>query len=300
MKFIKMLHEQNRKYFLYLTKTKNYLFFLLTIAALLGALHYQFADFKSGGVYWFNLDKERNLPTWFSGMLFLLFGLAAMVAYYYEKKTNVEKQHLFKLPELWLGISLIALGMSLDEITILHENLFWREIRNVSSQIDDSMKYLTQWQILFAPVILIVLGYLVTFFTNRFGSSKGALFSAFVGIGMWIFSQVLEGIRQTFINAGPEMYLLQVTIEELLEMFGTIFLIYSIVHYVLDIAFDLNEDRIFKLERAGKLLTKKSALLIGTIILILALAGGIIYKFANIQSSHNAPTPKLFKEAVDK
>jgi len=295
-----MLQEQNRKYFSYLTKTKNYLFFLLTFAALLGVLHYQFADFKSGGVYWFNLDKERNLPTWFSGMLFFVFGLAAMVAYYYEKKRNMEQTELFRLPELWLGISLIAFGMSLDEITILHENLFWKEIRNVSSQIDDSMKYLTQWQILFAPVIFIILGYLVMFFTNRYGSSKGALVSAFIGIGMWIFSQVLEGIRQTFINAGANMYLLQVTIEELLEMFGTIFLIYSVVHYVLDITLDLSEERIYKLKRAGKLLTKKSALVFGTILIILALAGGVIYKFADIQSSDKAPTPKLFKEAVNK
>ena len=31
-------------------------------------------DVKAGGVYWFDLDKERNLSTWFSGVLFFLFG----------------------------------------------------------------------------------------------------------------------------------------------------------------------------------------------------------------------------------
>ena len=76
--------------------------------------------------------------------------------------------------------------MSLDKITILHENLFWREIRVASVQLGDPWKYVTQWQILFAPAILLVLAYLIVFFTNRFRISPQARRRAFAGIGCWL------------------------------------------------------------------------------------------------------------------
>jgi len=288
------------KYFDNLHKAKNFLLVMLIAAGFLGVLHFMFAGLKEGGVYWFNLDKERNLPTWFSGMLFFLFGCSALVAYYFERNYNSQEWGFFRLPVLWLGVSLIGFALSLDEMTILHENLFWKEIRTVSSQMGDSVKYITQWQLLFAPAILIVLVYFLLFFSNRFGSSKGALIASFVGIGMWILSQSLEGIRQVFINSGPELYSLQVLIEELLEMFGTIFLIYSVVIYVIDIVYDLSAERKEKLSRASKFLTKKSALALGTLFILLILAGGVIYKFAKIQKEENAPVPKLFEKAINK
>ena len=40
---------------------KTLLLVLTGITLLLGGLHWFFSDFKAGGVYWFNLDKERNL-----------------------------------------------------------------------------------------------------------------------------------------------------------------------------------------------------------------------------------------------
>ena len=292
--------SNSSKYYSVLETTKSLIIILITIVALLGLFHYAFADLKTGGVYWFNLDKERNLPTWFSGMLFFFFGCSAIAAFFWEKKQNQNNSSLFRLPVLWLGVAMVGFAMSLDEITILHENLFWKEVRNTSSQMNDSMKYVTQWQIVFAPAIFLILGYFGLFFINRFGSSKRALLGAFSGIGLWIIALLLEGIRQTFINAGADLYSLQVLFEEMLEMTGAILLLYSIVMYTTDIALDLNESRIKKLSRATKLLTRKSAFALGIIFITLVLSGGVIYHFAKEQSRQKAPVPTLFKKAIDK
>jgi len=295
-----MKENTNSKYQSALELGKHFLIILIIEAGLLAVLHYYFSDFRAGGIYWFNLDKERNLPTWFSGMLFFLFGCSGLSAYYWEKKQNEDNINLFRLPELWLGIAFIGFAMSLDEITILHENLFWKEVRNVSSKMDDSMKYVTQWQVLFAPVILLILGYFGLFFINRFTASRRAIYNAFAGISTWIFALLLEGIRQTFINSGSQLYSLQVLLEEFFEMLGAILLLYSIANYTIDIALDLNEKRKAKLSHTLRLLNKKSAFALGIIIVVLGLSGGIIYHFAKQQSVQEAPVPHLFKEAVDK
>jgi hypothetical protein len=215
-----------------------YLGILLGVVLALGILHWFFADLRVGRVYWFNLDKERNIPTWFSGTLFFLFGCAAMVAYYWEQKRNAEGQPCFRLPLLWIGVGLVGFFMSLDEITILHENLYWREIRQASGKFAGPWKYLTQWQILFAPAIILVLAYLVLFFSNRFSVSRDARHSTFAGIGCWLGALFLEGLRGTFKQAGAEEYTFAVLIEEVLEMVGALFLLASITLYTMDIALD--------------------------------------------------------------
>jgi MFS family permease len=295
-----MNFKSNPKYYTAHNTVKNFIIILVIVSAFLAILHYYLADIKIGGVYWFNLDKERNLPTWFSGMLFFLVGCVAMAAFYWERKNNEVHNLLFKMPQLWLGVALIGFAMSLDEMTILHENLFWKDIRNVSSKLDGSMMYVTQWQVLYAPVIVITFGYFGVFFTNRFGASRRAIISAFTGMAIWMIALLLEGTRQTFKNAGAELYSLQTLVEEYFEMFGAILLLYSIINYTIDIAFDLNDNRKEKLSRATKLLSKKGVYALGIILIVITISVTIIYNFAQEQFVQDAPIPKLFQKVLNK
>lgn len=294
------IKSSNPKYYSSLNTVRNFIIILVFVSALLAVLHYYLADLKFGGVYWFNLDKERNLPTWFSGMLFFLVGCVALGAFYWEKKNNEIHNLLFRIPQLWLGVALIGFAMSLDEMTILHENLFWKDIRQVSSNLHGSMIYVTQWQVLYAPVIVFTFGYFAVFFTNRFGASRRAIVSAFAGITVWMIALLLEGTRQTFKNAGSELYSLQTLVEEFFEMFGAILLLYSIINYTIDIAFDLNDSRKENLSRATKLLSKKGVFALGIILIVLTLSGTIIYNFAEEQFVQDAPIPKLFQKVLNK
>ena len=267
------------------------------IAAALAVLHLLYSDLREGGVYWFNLDKERNIPTWFSGMLFFLFGCSGVVAYHWEKRLNSDEAG-FRLPILWLGVAFVGLFMSLDEITILHENLFWREVRHVSAGFGDSWKYVTQWQVLFAPAIFIVLGYFALFFSNRFSLSPRARRIAFGGIGCWLMALLLEGVRGTFRSAGGDWYFYQVLAEEVLEMAGAILLIASVATYTLAIALDLTPERRQRLDLASRFLGRRAATALAGVLLLLTASGGVILFMAQRQAAAGAPVPRLVRKAL--
>lgn len=275
-----------------------YLGILIGVVITLGVLHYLYADLRIGRVYWFNLDKERNINTWFSGMVFFLYGCAAFVAYYWERKQNSEGQPCFRLPALWLGIGFAGLLMSLDEITILHENLYWREIRHVSARLSGTWRYITQWQILFAPAIIVIPGYFVLFLSNRFSASPKARHAAFAGIGCWLTALFLEGSRGTFKQHGAWWYSSAVILEETMETIGAILLLASIVFYTIDVALDLTAKRRNCFMHTAGFFTARAVKTLAIIFIILSLSGGIIFLFAQIQASKNLPVPQLFLKAL--
>lgn len=271
---------------------------LVGIVMTLGALHLLFGDVKAGDVRWFNLDKERNIATWFSGIIFFLTGCAAFVAWYWEQKLNKKHPVHFRLPALWFGVAIVALFMSLDETTILHENLFWREVRQASGQFGDAMKYITQWQLLFAPAIVISLGYFVFFFLNRFSISKMVRRWALGGIGCWIVALLLEGARLNFKYAGPYWYTTETLVEEGLEMIGGILLLFAIISYILEIALNFSSAHKERLSVSSGFLTQKSITAMAVIITVLFASGAVIYSFAQKQATQGAPVPRLFRKAT--
>ena len=276
--------------------TLIYMGILMACVMLLGVAHWFFSDVRIGRVYWFHLDKERNVPTWFSGLVFFLLGCAALVAFYWERHLNLQhpEKPLFRLPILWLGIGLAGFYMSLDEITILHENLFWRETRLASAEIGETLKFFTQWQLLFAPAILMVLAYFIVFFSNRYRTSKRARNSAFTGIACWVIALSLEGFRETFILWGASQYELPMIVEEMLETIGAIFLLGAIVLYILSLVFSPPT-------RGSKLpdfLTQKVLITLSVVLIALSLSAGIIYLSAKKQVKANSPSPFLYKKAI--
>jgi len=276
-----------------------YLGVLLGAALLLGVLHCCCAEFEAGGVYWFHLDRERNIPTWFSGSVFFVMGCFALVAHACERELNSQAPGLFRLPALWLGVGAVCLAMSLDEITILHENLFWREIRQTTAQWGAAWRYVTQWQVLFAPGMLLVLGCFAIFFANRFAGSRGARRCAFAGIACWLGALLLEGVRGTFIRAGARWRLFEVLAEEELELVGGILLLAAFASYLVDIAFDLTPERRERLRRAVRFLTPRAILLLLAVSLAFIAAGGVVYVLASRQAAQGAPAPRLYRKALE-
>lgn len=276
----------------------TYFAVMLAVILALGLLHFFFDDLREGRVWWFNLDKERNLPTWVSGVLFFSIAVAALSAYYWENRRNATGTPYFRLPLLWTGIAFGTLFMSLDEMTILHENLFWREVRRTTAEFGDSWKYLTQWQLLFSPAIIVALGYFGLFFANRFRVSRGAVITAFAGIGCWVIALVLESIRQTLKQIDPLIYSIEVIAEEILEMTGALFLLATIVFYVIDIALDFSAQRRKRLESPSRFLTRQGTIAVCALFGVLALGAAAAYLSAQRLAANDAPIPRLARKAL--
>ena len=277
---------------------RSYLVGLLGLGLVLGVLHLLYEDLNAGGVYWLNLDKERNLPTWYSGSVFFLFGCAAWASYFLERQRTQQNPNCFRLPVLWLGVGLVGIYMSLDEITILHENLLWREVRRASSQLRGPWHYLTQWQILFSPAILLVMAYLVIFFSNRFAASVSARRGALAGIGAWIVALLLEGARGTFKQAAENAYSWEVLVEEELEVFGALLLLAAITSYAIDIALDFSAARESRLRLGSRFLTRRAMMSLSGVVLALSVSAGVVYSLASKQAAVEAPVPTLYKRAT--
>ncbi|MCP4404978.1 MAG: hypothetical protein GY801_47710 [bacterium] len=292
------MNSQHTSYTTLLRTFRVYTAGLIGIVLIFCLLHWFFPDSKAGGVYWFNLDKERNAATWFSGVLFFLFGCAAIVAFYWETRRETENPGCFRLPWLWLLVGLAGCYFSLDEVTILHENLLWRETRQISSRFGDTWKYVTQWQILFAPAILSMFAYFIIFFANRYRSSKQARYSAFAGLVCWFGSLTFEGLRGFLKLAGRSWYLLEVMCEEAMEMMGAIFLLGSMMLYVLDIAVRFDEERRAQFQTGARFLTKRAIITLGVVCVLFLLSGAVIYLAAQWQAETAAPVPRLIRKAL--
>jgi|GEM_PF-286241 hypothetical protein len=274
-----------------------YIAVLLGLVLVFGLVHWFFGDFRTGRIAWFNLDKERNIPTWFSGVLFFLFGCSTFVAFYWEKHRNATESSYFRLPILWLGVGMAGLFLSLDEITILHENIYWREIRHISGTFGDAWKYMTQWQILFAPAIVLILCYFILFFHNRFKDSRDSRIAAYTGMGCWLLALSIEGVRETVKLSGPGWYSLSVLFEEMLEMNGTIFLTAAVVFYGVDIAFDFTKIRRTRCLKPSKFFTIKATAGLAVIVLFLSGAGAMVYFFSQRLAASKHPLPRLYLKA---
>ncbi len=279
----------------------RYLLALMGLAVLLGVLHYAYGRVNTGNRLWFNLDKERNLPTWFSGCVFFLLGCAALVAWYQERRQRNAGHDCFRLPELWLGVGGIGLLMSLDEITILHENLYWKEIRQFSDEQGETFKYLTQWQLPGVILLILIVGFMVLFFANRFAASRGGWWCAISGLLCWITAFLLEAVRGTMIaDAGSRgtFYQIGMIMEEELEIFGALLLLSAVAFYVLDITLDLSEPRSRRLQTAARFLTRKT--LVTVVVLLAVLLGGGItaVALAKRQAERGDPLSPLYRRAV--
>ncbi|HHN75666.1 MAG TPA: hypothetical protein ENK10_10585, partial [Acidobacteria bacterium] len=265
---------------------------------LLALVHLWLGDFEAGGVHWFHLDRERNLPTWFSGVAFLSIGLAALVAYTRELQWLERHERPARPCRPWLVVALIAFALSLDEVTVLHENLFWREFRRVTFESQGPLRFVTQWQALFAPLIVLLLLFFVSFFAQRFAASRPPRTMAYGGIGCWILALAFEGARGLFKLAGEPMYRAEVVAEEMLELWGALLIAAAIARYGLDIAW--GESGVARQALSGRYFLAGRRSLLPAVVTALALisAGAGIYSAAREQQRRGAPLPHLFERAL--
>lgn len=246
---------------------------LITGAVILGVLHLVFHDVRVASVSWFDFDREGNLPTWFSVLAYLALGGMAIMAWMAESRSNREAGGDFPFPGIWWIVALFAALLSLDELAMIHENL--RGLA-VHAGTQGKAPFLVQWQIVLAPAGLVALCYFVLFFTSRYGARRHALRPALAGLGLWLFSQFVEGIHPLVMASGAWQYALAVLIEEEAEIFGAVLLMVSVQRYTRDVESGIPgvaPRRSVLFTRLGAVLAVAAALLFGA-------AALVVYQFA--------------------
>jgi hypothetical protein len=260
---------------------KKITFSLLGVILFLALLHFIWGEeYIVDHYYYFNLDDELNLPTWFSGILFFLFGCAGYATFLVERKINAgQKEPVFKSSFLWVGICLMGFFLSLDEITSLHEHLFLWEYDYLDETFNLSDDLYDYWGVMFAPAIVLMLGYMITFFVNRFNYSKVALRLVYSGIGIWLVALFIEGLRESFYDASYEAYDLSVIFEESFESTGTLLLFSALLFYIADIGLNFTRERAKHFKLGVKILSMRTLFALASLLVIIVILAWIVYLF---------------------
>ncbi len=184
-------------------------------------IHYPFAKFTWLTIF-FNVDKEKNLPTWFSAAVLML---SACILWEVATATKASGD---RYARYWRGLSIIFAMLSLDEVAQAHEIASRSELLTIGGA-----SYLS-WMVPVIPLVLVFgLSYL-RFLTHLPASTRWRMVAAgcvFLGgaVGVEILGAFVGRTPTGQLQPGGAylQYLVMASIEELLEMLGSILFMYT-------------------------------------------------------------------------
>ncbi len=160
----------------------------------------------------FHLDKEANIPTWFSSFILLLVGISSLLVIFLpsSKDENSQKNNTF-----WKVFGMVYIFISLDEVSQLHE---------IVNQFTD-----TKWIYVYAPFAFFFLLFCLYWLFQK--KLEFPLIRNFLLVGMavqFLGAFVAEYTIYSF-QLSPAWYEVEVAFEEGFEMLGTIIVLTGVL-----------------------------------------------------------------------
>lgn len=198
---------------------------LLVAASLAGqVLKYRFGhDHVYGLVNVFDVDREMNVPTWYSASTLLVAGaLLALIA-------RTWSEHPGRAARYWWGLSALFLYSSVDEASSIHELLI--PVLRQTTFLPGPLYY--GWVIAGFGLVAVV-GALYARFVWRLAPPVRRLFllaaAAYLGGALGV---EMGGAAHAFTQGTENLgYSLWTTLEEALEMVGVAIFIYALLRQV--------------------------------------------------------------------
>ena len=192
-----------------------------------------------GAPSFLSLDEERNFSTWYSSAKLLGTALAAVWCMSLEPAILYRGLKRFT----WPAVALLFTGLSMDETSTAHERL--ATVLMSSGEGDslrtrllggDSAKDAFAWPVLFAPVIVAVIYFLVSALYSRMKSDRRSLWLGIAGCTAFVAAVLLEGPAVYFSppiaawgEAEVARYTLFAVAEETAEIAGTTLMLASLL-----------------------------------------------------------------------
>lgn len=173
-------------------------------------------------IYFFDFDWERNLPTFYSSLALLACSFLLYIISTYNSKKRIE--HL-----QWIGLSLIFAFLSIDEITVIHEQL-WAPTQKLFNT--SGLLYYA-WYIPYGALLLILIVVYAKFLLRLPKKVKylfivaGCVF-VFGAIGI----EAVSGSQDELYGQENLTFYLLCTFEELFEMVGVAIFVYALLTYI--------------------------------------------------------------------
>lgn len=179
-------------------------------------------DTVFGFVTYFDFNTEGNVPTLFSSLLFLIAAMLVWVV------TNFLKQE-GKPYRYWIGLIIILVFLSIDEIAQIHESLS----HPIRTLLNTSGVLFYAWVIPYmALVILVGLIYSRFFWSLPARTKKLFMMSALLFVSGAIGLEMIGAYYDQTYGIANYTYSLLYTCEELLENIGVILFIYAVIDWL--------------------------------------------------------------------
>lgn len=193
----------------------------LAIAGVVGqVLRYRFNhDNVFGLVPLFGLDREANIPTWYSSVsLLIASALLAAVARARRQARDPDSRY-------WRGLAVIFLYLSVDEASSIHERL---DLVPRAAALSAAFHY--GWVVVGIAAVAVV-GLLCLRFVLRLAPPIRRLFvlAGLLFVGGALGLELLEGYYASAAGPGNLTYALLAALEEVLEMAGVAVFIYALL-----------------------------------------------------------------------
>ena len=169
----------------------------------------------------FDLDMERNIPTLFSSAILLI---SAFLFYLLSKTPSEETKGA---RPYWIGLSFVFAFLAFDESAKIHEQL-----GDYTENFVEATGYLHYPWVISYSILILILG---LFYMRFFWRMESKVFWAFMGAAAIFLSGAigfeLLGANESSIHSTDTiLYSIYYTIEETLEMFGVIYLIWILLN----------------------------------------------------------------------
>lgn len=203
----------------------NIIFIILHLVLFFIHHNFEISDLAYDIVRRFNMDREASIPTWYAQMI--LAALSASFAWVTIFKFKAKDKFRFH----WLGISFIALYMSIDEGSELHE-LATNPVQDLF-QISSGIFFFA-WIVPAMIVVLLVAIIFFRFFLHLPSRTRNLIaLSALIFIAGAVGVEMISGAYWQAQDFQYDMvYRSLNAAEEGLENFGTILAIYATLDYI--------------------------------------------------------------------
>lgn len=198
---------------------------LLILAGLAGQVSAWFLghDNLLGFVPKFDVDRENNVPTWFSTICLFLCALALSVI------ALLEWRRRMPLARYWFALSGIFALLSLDEAASFHEML----IQPVQSLLHTGGVFLSAWVV---PGGLFVIGFVLLFsdFLRRLPpeTRRDFLIAGAVYVSGALGMEMIGGNYLSIHQRRDFAFSIMTIVEESLEMFGAILFLRGLLRHL--------------------------------------------------------------------
>ena len=180
-------------------------------------------DYVYGFVPKFNLNREANVPTYFSSFILLFSSiLLGLIANFKKKVGDIYALH-------WSVLSIIFLCLSIDESAGIHELL----INPLRNSLHLSGMFYYSWIIIGALfVVFLAIFYFNFLFNLPRRMACQVVVAAFFYIGGTIGFEAVGGYYRSMIEQPDFTYSILVIFEESFEMIGCLIFIYALLNYI--------------------------------------------------------------------